>query len=158
MESQTEEQDKSETIVRLASERARNAQRAWREAQQKRLLAAREAERLAIELKATEEQAAARIAAVRAVAVTRRAAELKRLDAATRAEKLETALAGSTRSPGKTASRYWGMFATSLLLVGALTILVPASTASSTEPVLVAKDGDSLSLRLSYGLEAPASR
>ena len=66
------EENESGTVIALASERARLAQRAWREAQQKRLEAAQRAEQLALELRTAEEH--------------------KRLELAQRVERLELEL------------------------------------------------------------------
>lgn len=100
--------------VQLASERARDAQGEWREAQYRRLRAAERAERLALELKAAEERAEARVmreaaaqaaragklarasaervAAARAAILARCEAEQKRIRAAARVERLEREL------------------------------------------------------------------
>jgi len=91
----------TDPAVTLAAERACDARRAWREAQQLRLLTARRAERLALELKAAEEQTEARIAAARAAALERRAALQRRCEAATRAERLERKLAGVLGADGR---------------------------------------------------------
>jgi len=164
--------------VTLAAERACDARRAWREAQQLRLLTARRAERLALELKAAEEQTEARIAAARAAALERRAALQRRFEAATRAECLERKLAGTLDADGRSmpvrevpfpgiaparapSARIYAAVAAFAIAAGVSglaimpgAIALPAPGAHSATSVLEGMPGDPLRLKLSDRLGA----
>ena len=163
----------ADPVVTLAAERACEARRAWREAQHLRLLTARRAERLARELKAAEEQTEARIAAARAAAVERREALQKRLEAATRAERLERKLtrelqtgagAGGARASRSKAGLYVAVAAVGIAAGASVFALTPVAAslsmpgALSSASVLDGAPGAPLSLKLSYGLDARRSR
>lgn len=160
-------------VAALAAERACEARRAWREAQQLRLLTARRAERLALELKSAEEQTEARIAAARAAALARREALQRRLDAATRAERLERKLAlaietgahASAERAGRPRARLYAAVAALGIAAGASVLaLAPAATALSTPSdnsaasVLDGASGGPLSLKLADRLDARSPR
>ena len=169
------QEEDSGTVVALASERARNAQRVWREAQQKRLLAAQRAEQLALELKATEEQAEARVMAVIAVAAARRETQQRRLEAAARAERLELELQRKTEAAphhfaplpfGPEARRRARRSAIAAFLAAvAIGVGLGAGTMTywpdiilalpdAPAPAFAGSAGDSLQLRLSYRISA----
>ena len=164
----------SGTVVALASERAHNAQRAWREAQQRRLRAAQRAEQLALELKATEEQAEARVAAALAVAAARRAAQQRRLEAAARAERLELELQRKAQEAARSFTplpfgpearrRAHNSAVVAFLAAGAIGIALGAAAAAyspdiiallnTPAPAFPGASTDSLQLRLSYRISA----
>lgn len=172
----------SGAVVALASERARNAQRAWREAQQRRMLAAQRAEQLLMSLKATEEQAERRIAAAHAAALARRAAQQKRFEAAARAERLELELrnaaeagerlasdraliAQTARVTGKpAAARCAALAALGFLACAAAWTLAPLAGEYPKAPAELlastpwAPSTATLNLRLSYRLQVRPSR
>ena len=172
----------TDPVVALAAERACEARRAWREAQQLRLLTARRAERLALELKAAEEQTEARIAAARAAAAERREALQRRHAAATRAERLERKLtraletdapagadcarefAGSGRAGRPRLGLYAAVAALGIAAGASVFALTPGPASSSmpsapsSASVLDGAPGGPLSLKLAYGLDARRSR
>ena len=172
----------ADPVAALAAERACEARRAWREAQQLRLLTARRAERLALELKAAEEQSESRIAAARAAAVERRDALQRRRDAAARAERLERKLTRALEAgdratldhaipssvSGRTSKPRAGLYVAVAALgiaAGASVFALTAGTASPSMPsalssasVLDGASGGPLSLKLSYRLDARRSR